>query len=77
MESKPRWGQCVPSGCSAQDVEMNFEALFEALNATGIPSTCETKHTQAEIKEVDGATIAVLYYQLFILIVKTLLHFIL
>ncbi len=54
--SQPKFGVCVPSGCSADDVRLNYAALYSSVGAEGDVLTCETVETQDEMTEWDDAS---------------------
>ena len=57
---QPKWGHCIPSGCTATDVYNNYAILFAPVHSIGLPVSCQTVETQEEIKELGTDSIGVM-----------------
>lgn len=56
----PRWGQCIPSGCTELDLAMNFKELFEGIGARGEALKCHTAESQKAYGDIDAGAAVVM-----------------
>eukprot|EP00095_Tigriopus_kingsejongensis_P000457 maker-scaffold217_size252476-snap-gene-1.30 protein:Tk00457 transcript:maker-scaffold217_size252476-snap-gene-1.30-mRNA-1 annotation:"hypothetical protein DAPPUDRAFT_301951" len=57
------WGQCIPSGCTSEDVLVNSFFIYDSLKSFAAPLTCETREKDAEMATLDntGLGIAIMF----------------
>ena len=58
-EMNPTFGVCVPSACTNEDVYNNYAAIWDGINAAGLPLSCETRETQDQIEDLSGTATVV------------------
>ena len=59
-ESHLKWGKCIPSGCTYEDVTINYAFLYNDLPALAVPISCHTSKDQEAIKDLDTLDIVMM-----------------